>query len=319
MLVTLTPGVDRNRVLELLYNASVLIDNYHGKPSEYMQWVMETARVLRGQISRADLEELLVTPTFDRLLAGVGAGTMVGQSLLLAELTDRKQLFTEAYETLKKEITAWSVPPATIVATVDTTVFCTHPAWTRDDNPAKVIGSIPWAQELNAGVADILLVLPEVVIRELDRHKESGNKTLRYRSQVTLAVIDRLLSNPHGTVTIQEASDGWHEDVDQRQIPTGTVHLKVFYDDPAHQPLDDEDAEIIDRTRALETLAGQPVCLITMDTTMGLNARRFGLKVAKPLREIEEPPVDGQSTRARRRDRAAGGSGNGHSPSEGEP
>jgi hypothetical protein len=51
----------------------------------------------------------------------------------------------------------------------------------------------------------------------------------------------------------------------------------------------------------VQTLAGKAVKLVTMDTGMGLNARRVGLLVKKPTREIEAPLVDGQSTRARRR------------------
>jgi hypothetical protein len=84
-------------------------------------------------------------------------------------------------------------------------------------------------------------------------------------------------------------------------MPLGTVRLRVFYDDPAHQPLPDPDAEIIDRAVAVQTLANRPVQLVTMDTGMGLNARRAGLQMTKPDREIEAPPAEAQSARGRRR------------------
>jgi uncharacterized protein len=38
MLVTLTPGVDRDRVLELLRSASTVISNNHGEQDGYVRW-----------------------------------------------------------------------------------------------------------------------------------------------------------------------------------------------------------------------------------------------------------------------------------------
>jgi predicted ribonuclease YlaK len=184
---------------------------------------------------------------------------------------------------------------------VDTSVFLSHPAWAQDDDPAAVIASIPWAEELGAGFADVLLVLPEVVIREFDRLKESGNQKTRYRASVTLAVLDKLLANPYGTVPIRFTDADWEAVADRSEMPRGRVELRVFYDDPAHRPLSDPDAEIIDRAIAVQTLAGTAVRLVTMDTGMGLNARRAKLLVRKPAREIETPPIEGRSTRARRR------------------
>jgi hypothetical protein len=52
---------------------------------------------------------------------------------------------------------------------------------------------------------------------------------------------------------------------------------------------------------AVQTLAGTPAQLVTMDTGMGRNARRTKLLVSKPTRKIETPPIEGQSTRARQR------------------
>jgi hypothetical protein len=149
-------------------------------------------------------------------------------------------------------------------------------------------------------------VLPEVVIREFDRLKESGNHKARYRASVTLAVIDRLLDDPYGTVPIRSKDADWDAVVARGEMPRGGVELRVFYDDPAHRPLSDPDAEIIDRAMAVQTLAGADARLVTMDTGMGLNARRVKLLVSTPAREIEPPPpTEGQSTRARRRTAAA--------------
>jgi len=301
MLVTLTPGVDRDRVLELLRSAYIEIGNNHGKQDGYVRWVLNVGRMLRGQIARSDLDQLLFTPAFYRLADPALMDTPQGLQLLEAEMSDRQDLLTAAFKTLQEQIGTWTAAAGKVLAVVDSSVFLSHPGWTRDDDPTAVIASIPWAKELGVGFEDVLLVLPEVVIRELDRLKESGTQRIRYRASVTLAVIDKLLSDPYGTVTIRPKDSDWDSVSARGEMPRGMVQLRVFYDDPAHRPLSDEDAEIIDRALAVQTLAGTAVRLVTMDTTMGLNARRAGLLVKKPEREIEMPPAEGQSTRARRR------------------
>lgn len=300
MLVTLTPGVDRVRVLELLRSASIEIVNNHGRQDRYVRWVLDQGRTLRGQIARSDLDQLLFTPGFYRLLDAAQTGTVQKAQLLEAEMSDCQAGLVAAHETLRKELAIWNAAADSTLAVVDTSVFLSHPAWTRDDNPAAVIASIPWADELGSGSDDVLLVLPEVVIRELDRLKESSNREARFRAQVTLAVVDKLLPDPFGTVPIR-VNDPDGDAVTGR----GEVWLRMFYDDPAHRPLDDADAEIIDRALAVQTLAGRAVQLMTMDTGMALNARRAGIAVAKPLRRIEVPPAEGRSTRAQRPARTA--------------
>ncbi|WP_196255730.1 PIN domain-containing protein [Micromonospora sp. WMMC415] len=305
MLVTLTPGVDRDRVLELLRSASIEISNNYGKQDGYVRWALDVGRMLRGQIARSDLDQLLFTPAFYRLVDPVLMGTPQGFQLLEAEISERQAALTSAFETLQEQIGTWTATAGKVLAVVDSSVFLSHPAWTQDDDPTAVIASIPWAEELGVGCDDVLLVLPEVVIREFDRLKESGNQKSRHRASVTLAVVDKLLPHPYGTVTIRLKDNDWGEVAERGEMPRGAVQLRMFYDDLAHRPLSDPDAEIVDRAVAVQTLAGKPVRLVTMDTGMGLNARRAGLLVTKPAREIETPPAEGQSTRARRRAAAA--------------
>jgi predicted ribonuclease YlaK len=215
-------------------------------------------------------------------------------------MSERQAPLTAAFETLQEQIGTWTATAGKVVAVVDSSVFLSHPAWTRDDDPTAVIASIPWAEELGVGFEDVLLVLPEVVIREFDRLKESSNQKTRYRASVTLAVVDNLLADPYGTVTIRLKDNDWNEVAERGEMPRGEVQPRVFYDDPAHRLVPDPDAEIIDRAVAVQTLAGKAVRLVTMDTGMGLNARRAGLLVRNPAREIETPPAEGQSARARR-------------------
>lgn len=284
MLVTLTPGVDRTRILDLLNQAKNEAGNHAGQPEKYVGWALGIARMLRGQISSSDLDQLVFTPTFYRLLDRQGAGTMQGQLLLEAEIHERTKLFGDAAEALAKQIRTLDAAASAVLAVVDTSVFLSHPQWTAGPVPEQVIESIPWATEMQLGFEDVQLILPEVVIKELDRLKESGNQTLRGRASVTLAVVDRLLPHPDGVVLIR-ATDSDRDAIAARgEMPHGEVRLRVFYDDPSHRPLADADAEVIARALAVQALAGKDVQLLTMDTGMALKARRAGLRVHKPTR-----------------------------------
>jgi hypothetical protein len=172
MLVTLTPGVDRDHVLELLRKASTEIVNNYGDQDRYVKWALDLGRMLRGQVARSDLDQLLFTPAFYRLVDPALMGTRLGRQLLEAEMSDRQALLTATFETLREQIDAWTAASGNVLAVLDSSVFLSHPAWTQDDDPTAVIASIPWAQELGVGFESVLLVLPEVVIREFDRLKE---------------------------------------------------------------------------------------------------------------------------------------------------
>src|SRR6266536_976994 len=108
MLVTLTPGVDRDHVLELLRSASITITNNHGNMDRYGQWVTDNARMLRGQIARSDLDQLLFTQAFYRLVDPAMRGTPHGLQLLEDEIAERQTMFTAAFEKLRNQITAWN-------------------------------------------------------------------------------------------------------------------------------------------------------------------------------------------------------------------
>jgi hypothetical protein len=129
-----------------------------------------------------------------------------------------------------------------------------------------------------------------VVIDELDRLKESGNQMVRWRAGHTLGVLDELLTSPRGRVTLREP-DSLTQPAAADGMPRGKVTLEVLFDDVQHVRLADADDEIIDRTLALQAYAGQPVRLLTMDTSMALRARMLDLRVHKETKDIGEEPA----------------------------
>ncbi|MEN3308938.1 MAG: hypothetical protein V7603_5140 [Micromonosporaceae bacterium] len=143
---------------------------------------------------------------------------------------------------------------------MDTSVFISHPNKIREIGYADIIG---------ARAEPVRLIVPRVVIDELDRQKESGNQAVRWRAGHTLGVLDELLIAPKGRATVREADD-FTAVAAVGGMPRGVVTVEVFFDDPRHVRLDDNDDESIDRALAVQAYAGQRVHLLTMDTSMAL-------------------------------------------------
>ena len=58
----------------------------------------------------------------------------------------------------------------------------------------------------------------------------------------------------------------------------GQVTMELVFDPPDHERLPDNDSEIGDRALAVQAIAGQPVTMVTYDTSMSFRARQVGLK-----------------------------------------
>jgi rRNA-processing protein FCF1 len=280
MLVTLAPGADVTHVLDLLFKAKTTINNNHHDPVGYVAWANEQAEVLRNQIRPTDIDRLINTPRFWRLVELGDRGGLAVQDFLRAELTEQAQVWEQAWLALQTEINRWRSDAYVIV--VDTSVFIHHPDKIRD---------IRYAGLLGVGFEEVRVVVPRVVVDELDRLKESSNKHTRWRAAHTLGVLDELLDRPRSRAALREA-DNFREVQAAGGTPHGKVTIEVLFDDAHHVRLADNDDEIIDRTLALLPYTRTfPARLLTMDTSMALRARMLNVRVLKPTKEIgEEPP-----------------------------
>ena len=279
MLVTPSPGAHASHVLDLLFRAKTTIGNHHGDLTSYLDWANENARVLRNQVRPTDIDRLIFTPRFWRLADFGDRRDRFTLDLLSAELAERGEVWERAWAALKAEIDRWSSDAYPIV--VDTSVFIHHPDKIRD---------IAYAELLGVGFEEVRLVVPRVVVDELDRLKESGNQQSRWRAAHTLGVLDELLLRPRARVTIREA-DNFSAVVDGGGTPHDKVTIEVLFDDAHHVRLQDNDDEIIDRALALQAYSRMPVRLLTMDTSMALRARMLDLRVLKPTKDIGDEPV----------------------------
>ena len=98
MLVTLHPGANRGDVLEVLTRIRAEADNATGpgnagaagRLTGYLEWAARSARMLHNRIKAADIDRLILTRGYDRLLAAAGSltGTDTGIQRVLNGLID---------------------------------------------------------------------------------------------------------------------------------------------------------------------------------------------------------------------------------------
>lgn len=153
-----------------------------------------------------------------------------------------------------------------------------------------------------AGWADktVRVIVPILIIDELDGLKRSGETLRRWRARHTLKVIeDALASPPVRGLLRNPAPDGTR----------GGVILDLLFDPPGHVRLPISDDEIIDRALAAQGLAGTPVTLLTFDTGQAMRAREAGLRVHKFTVPVGEEPPDTRGRKAKQQAAAQGGNG----------
>lgn len=111
------------------------------------------------------------------------------------------------------------------------------------------------------------LIVPMVVIDELEKQKRSSDKRLCGRAQVTLAVIERVARD----------NVAGFSGIDRGEIPSGETWLDVLFDLPGHVRLPINDDEIVDRALSVQILSGKDVTFLIYDTNQALRARHAGL------------------------------------------
>lgn len=293
MLITPLPGVNRENLSKAL--ATVWTDasnlqssgwtNAYEHLLDYLKWASSAAGTLRHQISRADIDRLILTRRYELLLSGVGqlAGTdarRVVNDLVSLELDERVAAFEEAVQSLDRQLKRWSTPKVFVVA--DSSVYIEHP---------DKLEALDFATLCEVREEPIHVLVPIVVVDELDGLKQSKRQQARWRAGYTLAVLDRIFGVGTEVARLREAD---FSALDSGGIPRGEVTMELLFDPPGHTRLPINDDEIIDRALAVQSLAGHPVTLLTYDTGQSTRARAAGLRVVKRRDDAGEGPEPGQ-------------------------
>lgn len=114
------------------------------------------------------------------------------------------------------------------------------------------------------------MLVPMVIIDELDRLKETKDKQARWRAGYTLAVLERLFEDGKARAQLRQGETG----PEAKVAPLGDVWIELVFEPPGHMRLPDSDDEIIDRALSVEPLTDRKVTLLTYDTGQSMRAER---------------------------------------------
>lgn len=175
----------------------------------------------------------------------------------------------EALESAIKELEARKERWANVgdLLVLDTNFYVEHPDEVQDADLARVTANT---------APGIYVLVPLLVVDELDRLKRDNRA--RSRARTALKTLNQVFAN----VTADRPIGRLHHAYDTTQTDgnrgLGPVTMELLFDPPDHERLPDNDAEIVDRALAVQAIAGQPVTMVTYDTSMSFRARQVGLK-----------------------------------------
>ncbi len=273
MVITPLPGTSRVALLRNLRavrdSARNLRSTMRDQWQSYMNWTIEAERLLRSQVREADVDLLIRTPRY----LVISTNPPTGRLLIDAELDARVATLDDTIAELEQAANRWDQGGKLVVP--DTSFFINHPTKLERTDFSRL---------LECREMPVRLVIPMVVVDELDGLKKAGPQQRRWRVGYAIAVLDRVA----GRGERGRLSDADFTPLDRGETPRGEVTLEILLDPPNHTRLPINDDEIVDRAVGVQTTAGRDVTLLTYDTGHATRGRVAGLEVKK-LVEAEEP------------------------------
>lgn len=117
----------------------------------------------------------------------------------------------------------------------------------------------------------VRVLIPMIVVDELDGLKRGATSRTRWRARYSVAVIDKVIVDPPQPGILSPEA---------YMPPRGEVTFQIVFDPRGHGRLPINDDEIIDRCLACQPFVGN-VTVITYDTGQSTRAKAAGLKVTK--------------------------------------
>lgn len=212
MLVEPLPGVSLEQLHRTLADVAMALANARNtagtaldRYNAYVRWVNVTATRLAVEVSAVDLDRLILTQRAWLLQSMPdGAGFDPTVILLNTEIGDRLRVLEAARDATAAEIQRWRQPGVIIVP--DSSFYITH---------AQKLEEADIAHLVHLREKPIRVIVPILVIDELDGLKRSNDRQVRWRAGYTLAVLDRLLPSTTEAGVLRE------EDVSLRRSRPG--------------------------------------------------------------------------------------------------
>ncbi|SHG13442.1 PIN domain-containing protein [Jatrophihabitans endophyticus] len=241
----------------------------HAQVEQYLSWAAEAERQLRPVMAVENLDRVLLTRRYWATHANPSYSP-ANVRAVQEEVRTRERLFEEMAKAVLDERRRWaSAEPEVAFVVADTNVHLHHPSAWEAIHWRAVVG---WQ---NRSRALIRLVLPMLVVDELDNAKWKNNDKIRSRARTTLKKIYGEFGSDPTTTWEMRAAD----------LDFGAVRANLLVDEPTHQRLERADDELVDRALMLSDFMEQSVMgnrlvyFVSYDTGAALRARSAGLRV----------------------------------------
>ncbi|HET6292229.1 MAG TPA: PIN domain-containing protein [Kribbella sp.] len=219
--------------------------------ASYVRFVEQAERLLGAVFTVEAVADLLHTPAYWSL---VGCDPMAPRviSQVLTECERLERRLEDVQDKVRQNVERWVSPARTLVVP-DTNIFL---------DPHHDVAAVDW--QLAAGTTDgVRVVIPLVVIYELDRSKRNGSKDTNTKARAALKWLSQHL-RPRPPAEPTPLTDG--------------TTLEVYVHEGPARP-HDADGMIIQFAGQLDTLSGLATLLFTRDLSMRLRAEAHGLEV----------------------------------------
>jgi hypothetical protein len=274
--IQLRPGVNVDEAIRLLEEQA---ENLHGKAfppgvsgatnkqTNYVNAVTAAETRLRSILSMHDAAALFDGPRH-RDICSMTPGEQLHQMISAEVDAQAVRIGTLAIE-LKNTRNLFAENATCLV--LDSSFYIEHPEKLEDVDFHKLAGS----------TRAVKVLIPMVVVDELDGLKRNRDRDRRWRAASSLAVIDRVIEEPPAPGILHAG---------QSVLPEvrGPVWLQIVIDPPDHVRLPIPDDEIVDRCVACQPYSG-PITVVTYDTGQSQRARAARLDVRKLRNEPEQP------------------------------
>ncbi|MDB4872718.1 MAG: hypothetical protein JWL97_3722, partial [Gemmatimonadales bacterium] len=287
MLVRPLPGVMRQFVRDALHAAylaghNVYLSSDNGTAdlyNAYFAWAHDSARNLRNLISGQDIARLVLTPRYWNLYSVPVASAQPIREAIKFELEQQGTALQEAYGELDFLEQRWGAldrVQESVFMVADTNVFCQH---------AERFDKADYAADLGIGDRPLHIVIPLVVVDELDRLKDRGQGAAKTNARDTIRLLDKFLPSPGDIGNVRPAGPSPADP----GVLRGKVTVELFIDPPEHVRLPRPDDEIIDQAIVLQGLAGRRIRVLIGDIGMSTRSRLRDLHTVRI--NFPDPPA----------------------------
>lgn len=238
----------------------------------YLTWAIEAERMLRNHFTSDSISSLIFTPRYWALQTTGANNWELARALVEAEINEQSERLLREKALLDEAQSRWMWGGVLIV--IDTSAIIHGPElWAWDP-----------ADDFGLHDETIQIVVPILVLDELDALKESTKQHTRNRARKTLRWMSEIL----GSREYSLIRDGHRADKTSGSPARGDVHLDVLLDEPGHVRLPIADDEIVDRAASIASVSGRQVTVVTNDVGQAYRSRLAGLEA----RTIKEPTYD---------------------------